>query len=61
MTYSQEVEQMCTVKKGPHHGPAPIPEEGKWVKAYQIGDISGFSRHWLVRTSAGRVQNQPKR
>ena len=26
MTYSNEVEQMCTVKKGPHHGPAPIPE-----------------------------------
>ncbi|HCH87526.1 MAG TPA: hypothetical protein DFL85_18720, partial [Lentisphaeria bacterium] len=21
----------------------PIPEEGKWVKAYQIGDISGLS------------------
>ena len=43
MTYSNEVEQMCTVKKGPHHGPAPIPEEGKWVKSYQISDISGFS------------------
>ena len=43
MVYSNEVEQMCTVKKGPHHGPAPIPEEGKWVKSYQISDISGFS------------------
>ena len=43
MTYSNEVEQMCTVKKGPHHGPAPIPEEGKWVKSYDIKDISGFS------------------
>ena len=43
MVYSQEVEQMCTVKKGPHHGPAPIPEEGKWVKSYEIKDISGFS------------------
>lgn len=43
MTYSNEVEQMCTVKKGPHHGPAPIPEEGKWVKSYEIKDISGFS------------------
>jgi len=31
------------VAKGPHNGPAPIPEEGKWVKAYQIGDISGLS------------------
>ena len=34
---------MCVVAKGPKHGPAPIPEEGKWVKAYQIGDISGLS------------------
>ena len=41
--YSHEVEKMCTVAKGPHHGPAPIPEEGKWVKAYEIKDISGFS------------------
>ena len=43
MNYSHEVENMCTVKKGPHHGPAPIPEEGKWVKAYEIKDISGLS------------------
>lgn len=40
---SHEVENMCTVAKGPHHGPAPIPEEGKWVKAYEIKDISGLS------------------
>lgn len=43
INYSSEVEKMCCVKKGPHHGPAPIPEEGKWVKAYEIEDISGFS------------------
>ena len=43
MNYSHEVENMCTVAKGPHHGPAPIPEEGKWVKAYEIKDISGLS------------------
>jgi len=40
---SHEVENMCAVAKGPNHGPAPIPEEGKWVKAYEIKDISGFS------------------
>ncbi len=34
---------MCVVKKGPNHGPAPIPEEGKWVRAKQISDISGFT------------------
>ena len=43
MNYSHEVEQMCIVKKGPHHGPAPIPEEGKWVESKQISDISGLS------------------
>ncbi|MDE6579418.1 MAG: hypothetical protein K2K41_02680 [Ruminiclostridium sp.] len=43
MNYSNEVEQMCTVAKGPKHAPAPIPEEGKWVKAYQITDISGLT------------------
>ena len=43
MNYSHEVEQMCVVRKGPHHGPAPIPEEGKWVKATEIADISGLS------------------
>ena len=43
MNYSREVENMCTVAKGPHHGPAPIPEEGKWVQAKQLSDISGFT------------------
>ena len=40
---SHEVERMCVIAKGPHHGPAPIPEEGRWVKAYEIKDISGLS------------------
>lgn len=40
---SHEVQEMCSVAKGPHHGPAPIPEEGKWVKVYDIKDISGLS------------------
>ena len=43
MTYSHEVERMCPLTKGPNHGPAPIPEEGQWVKAYQISDISGLT------------------
>ena len=43
MNYTHEVEQMCVVAKGPHHGPAPIPEEGLWVKAKEIGDISGLT------------------
>ena len=43
MNYSHEVERMCPVTKGPNHGPAHIPEEGRWVKAYQISDISGLT------------------
>ena len=43
MIYSHEVESMCVVAKGPKHGPAPIPEEGKWVKAYDVKDISGLT------------------
>lgn len=43
MEYSNEIEKMCIIKKGPNHGPAPIPEEGRWVKAYDIKDISGLS------------------
>lgn len=40
---SHEVASMCTVAKGPQNGPAPIPEEGNWVKVYEIKDISGLS------------------
>ena len=43
MAFTHEVENMCIVQKGPKHGPAPIPEEGKWVKANEIKDISGFT------------------
>lgn len=43
MIYSKEVEEMCPVTKGVNHGPAPIPEEGKWVKAKEIKDISGLT------------------
>jgi len=43
MIYAHEVENMCTVAKGPKHGPAAIPEEGNWVKAYDVKDISGLT------------------
>lgn len=43
MNCSHEVERMCKVAKGVDHGPAPIPQEGKWVKSYEIKDISGLS------------------
>ena len=41
--YAKELEEMCTVRKGVDHGPAPIPEEGKWVKAKDAKDISGLT------------------
>ncbi len=34
---------MYCVAKGPDHGPAPIPEEGKWIQAKEIKDISGLT------------------
>lgn len=43
MIYSTEVEHMCPVAQGAYHGPAPIPEEGKWVQAKEIKDISGLT------------------
>ena len=43
MIYTTEVQHMCPVAKGAYHGPAPIPEEGKWVQAKQLSDISGFT------------------
>ena len=43
MVYSKEIENMCTVKKGVDHGPAPIPEEGKWVKVKEVKDVSGVT------------------
>lgn len=43
MLYSTEVKNMCPVKKGAYHGPAPIPEEGKWVQVKEIKDISGLT------------------
>ena len=43
MIYSTEVQHMCPIAKGAYHGPAPIPEEGKWVQAKEIKDISGLT------------------
>ena len=41
--YTSDVKEQCVVRKGCDHGPAPIPEEGKWVKSKQITDISALS------------------
>ncbi|MEG0642237.1 MAG: hypothetical protein RR515_06530 [Clostridium sp.] len=43
MMYSREVEEMCVIAKGPNHGPAPIPVEGRWVFAKEVKDISGLT------------------
>ena len=43
MIYSAEVEHMTCVAKGANHGPAPIPQEGRWVQAKEIKDISGLT------------------
>lgn len=43
MIYSTEVQHMCPVTKGANHGPAPIPQEGRWVQAKEVKDISGLT------------------
>ena len=43
MLYTKEVEEMCCVNMLQKHGPAPIPQEGAWTKAYEIKDISGLT------------------
>ncbi len=43
MNYSHEVENMCPLAKGTYHGPAPIPEEGKWVQVKEVKDVSGLT------------------
>ncbi len=40
---TREVDQMCCVKKGCNHGPAPIPQEGKWTQVKEINEISGLT------------------
>lgn len=41
--YTREIDEECVVRKGCDHGPAPIPEEGKWVPVKEISQISGMS------------------
>lgn len=43
MEFSHEVKQMVCIHRGPNNGPAPIPEEGRWVQAREIKDISGLT------------------
>jgi NifU-like protein involved in Fe-S cluster formation len=43
MIYTKKIELQCPVAQGAHHGAAPIPEEGKWVKAKEIKDINGYT------------------
>ena len=43
MMYSREVQEMCVIAKGPNHGPAPIPVEGRWVQSREIKDVSGLT------------------
>lgn len=43
MIYATEVTNMTCVAKGPNHGPAPIPQEGRWTQAKEIKDIAGLT------------------
>jgi len=43
MLLTPEVEEMFCVARGPNHGAAPIPQEGRWTKVKEIKDISGLT------------------
>ena len=43
MIYTTRIESQCPVAQGARHGAAPIPEEGKWVQAKEVKDISGYT------------------
>jgi NifU-like protein involved in Fe-S cluster formation len=43
MLYAAEVEKMTCVAKGANHGPAPIPQEGRWTRAREVKDIAGLT------------------
>ena len=36
MIYTQEIQNMCPVAQGVHHGAAPCPTEGNWVQYKEI-------------------------
>ena len=43
MEYTSEIEEMVCVAQGPNNGASPIPEEGAWIQAKEIKDISGLT------------------
>ena len=43
MKYTEEFECMYRVNNDANSGPSPIPEEGKWVSAKEVKDISGLT------------------
>ncbi len=43
---SQEVQHMCTVAHGPNHGPAPLPEEGKWIQRGRLRIFPDIPTVW---------------
>lgn len=43
MEYAKEVSQMIPVERCHIHGPAPIPQEGRFTTVKRVEEISGFS------------------
>lgn len=40
---NKEIENMCIVNNDAKSGPSPIPEDGAWIQAKEIKDISGLT------------------
>ena len=60
MTISQDVAQMFCVAKGAgvaRHENSAIPEEGKWIHAKEIKDISGLTHGvgWCAQIGRAHV------
>ncbi len=43
MQYTCEIDEMCTISQGTHHGPSPIPQEGGWTRVKEVKDIKGLT------------------
>jgi hypothetical protein len=57
MIYTKEVQNMCPVNKGAYHGPAPIPEEGKWVQAKDVdGPLTSVWRSSVSISAISPIQ-----
>ena len=52
MIYATEVANMTCLAKGPDHGPAPIPQEGRWTQAKEIEEYKAAALRMVERRAS---------